>query len=508
MSNKTVPDDKKALGTLLCVSVPSFMINLDSNIVAVSLPAISRSLHADFTAVEWVISAYTLAFASLVLPAGTLADRYGRKKLLLLGLGLFTVASFICGAAPNLAVLNGARALQGIGAALQLSAALAILSHRFHGAARAHAFAFWGAVIGIAITLGPVAGGLITQYFGWEWSFYINIPIGLAIGLLVVVEIKESRDPEAGRLDVLGLLCFSTFLFVLTFALIGGNHKGWRSAEILAEFALAALLFVMFIIVELKHERPMLDLTFFRKPTFVGANIAGFAYAAFLLTMLTYLPLYFQGALGYSAGAAGLLMLPVAFPLFIIPRVVVGMLSHRATGRDLLALGLGILSVGLLLMGIAAPYFRYEWMLGGMLLSGIGAGILNGETAKVGVSAIPPARAGMASGMSGTIRFSGIVVGFAALGAILVSQVSSVVAADPVAARLSNLPEFARNVAAGNIGLATSSQSFAFEAALRGFGIGYRTIFLVACVGALVSAAACWWLVRPEDTPAVRREKR
>src|ERR1700761_4047088 len=173
---------------LLCVSIPSFMINLDANIVSVSLPSIAQSLHADFSAIEWVISAYTLTFASLVMPSGALADRYGRKRMLILGLCVFTLASLACGAASSVAMLNGARAIQGIGAAMQLSAALATLSHSFRGPARAKAFAFWGSVVGVAISLGPVAGGFITQVFGWQWAFYMNVPVGaLMIALTVCV---------------------------------------------------------------------------------------------------------------------------------------------------------------------------------------------------------------------------------------------------------------------------------------------------------------------------------
>ena len=223
-------------------------------------------------------------------------------------------------------------------------------------------------------------------------------------------------------------MTFSSFLFLITLALIRGNHKGWDSTEVQSEFAAAAALFVIFIFVELRQERPMLDLSFFRNPTFVGANLAGLSFAACLLTMLTYLPIYFQGGLGYGAQAAGLLMLPLAIPMIVVPRIVV---SYRFTGRTLLTGGLAILSGGLLLMALAAPHFRYVDMLAGMMLAGVGGGVLNSEVVKVGITVIPPARAGMASGMSGTIRFSGVVIGFAALGAILVSRISSIVVRRP-----------------------------------------------------------------------------
>lgn len=248
---------------LLCVSVPSFMINLDSNIVAVSLSSIARTLGASFADIEWVVSAYTLSFAALLMPAGALADRYGRKRLLIVGLVIFTLASFICGAAPSATVLNLARALQGAGAALQLSAALATLSHSFRGADRARAFAFWGTVIGIAVALGPVVGGFITEHFGWEWAFYINIPIGVVLVVLVSRTLVESRDPDATRVDVPGAVTFSTSLFLLTLALISGNHRGWSDSAVLLEFAGAALSFLLFLGVEHVQDRPMVDFAFF-----------------------------------------------------------------------------------------------------------------------------------------------------------------------------------------------------------------------------------------------------
>src|SRR6201996_3311081 len=201
-------DKRQALLVLVCTSAPSFMLQLDANIVSVSFPAIARSLNASSAGIEWVITAYMLSFASLLMPAGALADRFGRKRLLVVGLSTFTFASVLCGAAPNLPVLIAARALQGAGAAMQLSSALATLSHSFQGEARAKAFAFWGSVVGIGIALGPVVGGLITQGFGWEWAFYVNLPIGVTLIALIIRVIDSSRDPEAMRLDLPGVACF------------------------------------------------------------------------------------------------------------------------------------------------------------------------------------------------------------------------------------------------------------------------------------------------------------
>ncbi len=498
--------DTRKLLILLCVSVPSFMLNLDANIVAVSLPSIAHSLKADFASIEWVISAYTLAFASLVLPAGMLADRYGRKIILLCGLSLFTLASFLCGAAPSATVLNAARGLQGVGAALQLSAALATLSHEFRGAERARAFAFWGSVIGVGITLGPVAGGLITQTFGWQWAFYINIPVGIAVIVGVLYVVQDSKDPHATGVDLPGSISFTAALFFLTLALISGNHEGWDSRMVLSEFAASAVLFVVFLIVEIKQLRPMLDLRFFLRPTYIGANITGFVYAASLLTMLTFLPLYFQGGLGFDPQNAGLLMLPMAVPLFVVPRVVAKYLTHLWSGRALLTIGLVFVGFGMLWVGAAAHKFNYLSMISGMLIAGIGAGFLNGETAKVSMTVIPPERAGMAAGVGGTIRFSGIVVGFAALGAILFAGVQSSLRALSAHGPDFDLAAVTQRVVAGDLPGAASANGGLKDVVQTSFAAGYQAVFLSAAVVAFLAAVAAWFLVSADETAPLQSD--
>lgn len=484
---------------LLCVSVPSFMISLDSNIIAVSLSSIASSLHAEFADIEWVVSAYTLTFAALLMPAGALADRFGRKRTLMIGLAIFTLASLLCGLSHQVLLLNICRGFQGIGGALQLSAALATLSHTFRGAQRAKAFAFWGSVIGIAITLGPVVGGFITQHFGWQWAFYINVPVGLGMIMLTARVAEESRNPHAGRLDKWGFITFSSSLLMLTLALISGNHLGWNSFTIVTELSSALMLFVLFIVIELNLEHPMLDLRLLNNRTYIGASIAGLAYACTLLTMLAYLPLYFQTALGLDPQSAGLLMLPVALPLFIVPRGVVMLLAPRYSGRALLTVGLLIVSLGLCYLAITATRINYLSMLAGLLLIGCGAGILNGETAKSAMSVVPPERAGMASGASATIRFSGMVIGFAALGVILYSQIYHSLINDLPALNLDSVRGIARNVAAGNLSSFNHDNSL-HRVAVASFAAGYQQLFIWAAAISAICAVITWQLVSAEDT--------
>jgi EmrB/QacA subfamily drug resistance transporter len=498
---------QERLLVLLCVSVPSFMINLDANIVAVALPSISHALKADFTAIEWVISAYTLAFATLLMTAGTMADRFGRKRVLVMGLAIFTLASGVCGAAASAAVLNYARALQGVGAALQLSAALAILAHSFQGRERAQALAFWGSVIGIAITLGPVAGGFITEVVGWRWAFYINLPIGLAMIALTLSAVSESRDPDATRIDLAGMLTFSGFLSLLTLALISGNQKGWASGAIVAEIVAALGFLAMFLIAETRQDRPMIELRYFSRPTFLGAILAGVAFAAAFLPFLTYLPFFFQAALGFSPLVSGLLMLPLAVPLFVMPRVVTRYLNDRLSGRELLTLGLALIGTGLLVTSARVSGFHYASIVQGLLIASLGAGILNGQIAKVSMAVIPVERAGMASGIVGASRFTGIVVGFAALGAVLfVSIGSKLRAAAPWLTARERL-SITHLIANGNLSSAAAliqARGASADIAKLSFGYGYDRILLVAAVIALAGAVLSWVLVRAEETSTRR----
>jgi EmrB/QacA subfamily drug resistance transporter len=495
----------RKLMLLLCVSVPSFMINLDANIVAVSLSSIAKSLQADFSAIEWVISAYTLAFATLVMPAGALADRFGRKRMLIIGLAVFTIASFFCGSASSTTALNIARAIQGAGAALQLSAALAVLSHGFRGVERAKAFAFWGSVIGVAIMLGPIAGGLITQVLGWQWAFYVNLPVGVVMIGMTMIAVAESRDPHVNRVDVAGVLTFSGFLGLLTWALILGNRIGWGNAEIRIQLSASAALLAAFLVVEARQPRPMVDLRMFFKRTYLGANTAAVSFAVTFLTMLTYLPFFFQSALGFSPLRAGLFMLPLAIPLFVVPRIVSSHLEHRLSGRGLLVLGLLLVAIGLLFTALSIPHFHYLEITIPMFVASIGAGILNGQVAKVGMTVIPVERAGMASGVSGTMRFSGVVVGFAALGAILFERIASnlnqVLPGIDESARV----EITRLIANGNVesaAAALTSHGAATELARQSLGHGYVGLVLAASVVAFVAAAVSWILIDPAETPA------
>jgi EmrB/QacA subfamily drug resistance transporter len=506
VSTTAIPSRNQALLVLICTSVPSFMIQFDANIVSVSLPAIAHSLGASFAGIEWVVTAYILSFASLLLPAGALADWFGRKTTLVIGLSLFTVASVLCGSAPSLSVLIAARALQGAGAALQLSSALASLSHSFQGAARARAFSFWGSVVGIGMVTGPVAGGLITEAFGWEWAFWINLPIGVALLALIARTLENSKDPSAVRLDLPGVFCFGSALFLSTLALIEGNHRGWTDRYILSELAGAFALFVVFVVVELRQTRPMLDLAYFLKPTYIGANIAQGSFAAGLLSMLTFIPVFLQNGLGNGSAVAGLMMLPMVIPPFLVPRMVTKHLAHRFSGRALLTMGLLLSCCGFLLMAAFVRDRAYLPLIGGMFVAGVGIAFLNGETTKVGMTVIPKERSGMASGVQGTVRFSGLVIGIAVLGAILFGKVAAAIAdALPNLADADRL-RLVRNITAGDLsgsGLSGIDMATLHELSLNALAKSYQAIFLAAGILLFLASTLTWRLVSAAETPPV-----
>jgi EmrB/QacA subfamily drug resistance transporter len=421
--HKPVPQmPGRKLRMLLCATGAPFLIMLDSNIVAVSLPSIARDLQGAFTDVEWVVSAYILPFAALLMPAGALADRLGRRRMLFLGLSIFTFASLLCGLASSLAFLNGARVLQAVGAAFQLSAALAVIAHGFQARERVRVYAIWGTVMGLAPSLGPVLGGIVTSYLGWRWAFLINLPIGSTLIALVVTSVDESRDPNARRLDIPGIVLFGAGLFSIVWALIDGNSAGWNSPSTVLKLAIGAGVLVAFVFAERWHPRPLFDLSLFHDRTVVGAAVSMLGYAAAAQVMMTILPLYLQDAFGQSPATAGMAMIPFALPMLVGPSIG-GKLATRMSSRAILSVGLALVALGNASIAIVIlAGFGYSSVALGMFVMGSGAGLLNSETTKAQISSVPPERAGMASGFAGTTRFVGIITGLAGLGAVLTAM--------------------------------------------------------------------------------------
>jgi EmrB/QacA subfamily drug resistance transporter len=506
--SSTVRFSGRKLRMLLCCAGAPFLIMLDTNIVAVSLPSIARDLRGGFTDVEWVVSAYILPFAALLMPAGALADRLGRRRMLIIGLSIFTFASFLCGAAPNLATLNGARALQAVGAALQLTSSLAVVAQGFEPHERDRVYAIWGTVMGMAPPLGPILGGLVTSYLGWRWAFYINLPLGAGLIVLALTSVEESRDLKASGLDYRGIILFGAGLFSVVWALIDANSVGWESAPTIIRLAVGAGLLVAFVFAERKHPRPMIDLSIFRDPTVTGAAVAMLGYAAAAQVMMTILPLYLQDAFVLSPAIAGLAMIPFALPLLIGPSVG-GRLATRMSSRAILSFGLGLVALGNAIAAAAVLADLAYWTAAiGMFITGSGAGLLNSETAKAQVSSVPPERAGMASGLASTTRFIGIIAGVAGLGAVLagVAEANLRRLGKPlVLDQRIDWQDLSLRIVGGDASGALSALSDPIRIALQGtvhasVAAGFGAALSVAAVVAVFASLASWRLIRAAGT--------
>ena len=402
---------------LLTMSLVTALVTLDTTITGVILPSIGRSLHANFSQLEWVISGYMLPFAALLLPAGAWSDFAGRKRTTLIGLGIFAIASLLCGLAPTANWLVAARVVQGAAAALLPTASIAVMGHAFRGEERLRAFAFFGAVIGIATVAGPIVGGLIASVVGWQWAFLVNPPLCLLLIWATVVLADESKDPAAKEFDLPGVITSTAMLGLLTSALIAVNGEGLFAPSVLLRFALAIAFGVLFLRAEKTHRQPMMDLALLRHAPFLGAVTSMLGYASTAQILIFYGPLYLQSTFHVSPLMAGLWMSPFALPLFLMPKWTTP-LARRFPPALLLAAGLTLTFVGNVWMALLAHAANYPLFAVGMAIAGIGAGVLNGESAKAFFVAIPPERSGLASGLGTTTRFSGLLIAVAVMGAI------------------------------------------------------------------------------------------
>ena len=350
-SAPTAPDRR---WTLVAVCTTTFMLLLDITVVNVALPNIQRDLHASLTGLQWVVDAYALTLAALILTAGALADRYGRRLLFGVGVVVFTLSSLLCGLAWNIAVLDIARAVQGVGGAALFATALALIGAEYSGPAIGGAIAVWGATIGVAVASGPLIGGILTDALNWRWVFFVNVPVGAFALFVALTRMRESRDPKATSTDVWGLLTFSASLFLIVFGVLRGNDNGWSSALILGSLIGGALLLLAFVAVEHRQARPMLDLGLFRSPAFDGVSVATFCIGAGMFALFPYLSIYLQDILGYSPLGAGLRFLPLTVFVFVVP-LLTRKLAPGASLRWLLAGGLVLVAVALLLMHGLTP---------------------------------------------------------------------------------------------------------------------------------------------------------
>jgi len=485
--------------TLLLVSIATFMLLLDVTVVNVALPDIQRELHASLSSLQWVVDAYSLMLAAFLLTAGSLGDRLGRRRVFTIGFGIFTFASFLCGISNDPTLLNLARGLQGIGGAGMFATSLALIGQEFQGKDRATAFGVWGAVVGGAVAVGPLVGGVITESLGWEWIFFVNVPIGVTAMVLTERKIVNvfAKDPEP--VDVPGLVTFSLALFLLIFGLIRGNPEGWGSPLILACLIGSALLLSAFVAIELRSKYPMLDLSLFRKGAFNGVSAVAFGLSAGMFAMFLYLTIYMQGVLDYSPLQAGLRFLPLTVLGFIVAPIS-GALSNRIPIRVLLGVGLATVGVGLLLMHGVSPDSGWTTLLGGFLVAGIGIGITNPGIGQAAIAVVPVEKSGMGSGINTTFRQVGIATGVAGLGAVFQSSVNSKISEllPRAPSGLGEIIASGGSRAAGAVAPARIKPEVVHASNVAFVG-AFNEIILIAAILSFVGAALGFALVRSRD---------
>ena len=340
MKARILAEENRKWWTLAAVSFALFMIMLDNTVVNVALPAIQRDLGIGVSELEWVVTGYALSFAVLMLTGGKLADMLGRRRIFLFGLAVFTLSSLLCGLAGNAELLIGARVLQGVGAAFMMPATLSIITATFPPKERGAALGIWAGVSAMALAIGPLVGGLITENIGWNWIFYINVPVGLVglvAGRLIITESKDTSHEQ--RLDLPGLITSGVALFALVYALIEANSHGWTSPLILGLFALALVSGTAFVLLELHQRLPLFDMTLFRNPTFAGANTVALLVSLAMFGVFFFISLYMQNVLGYSAVRAGAAFLPMTL-LIILVAPVAGSASDQLGSRWLMTAGM------------------------------------------------------------------------------------------------------------------------------------------------------------------------
>jgi EmrB/QacA subfamily drug resistance transporter len=405
--------------TLGVVCAATAMLMLDIAVVNTALSAIAADLDTGLSGLQWVVDAYTLPLAATVITAGALADRFGRRRLFGIGLGLFTATSLFCAAAQSITMLNASRAAQGLGAAIMFAASLAVLSNAFPVMAeRMKALAAYGATMGASFAVGPLVGGLLTSGLGWQWIFLINLPLGLACLWIVRAFVAESRDPRAPRVDVAGLVTLTGGLFLIVFALLRGNDAGWSSPTIVLAFGGAAALLGAFLAVEARVPQPMLPLRLFRNSSFTAAQVGAFGISASLFAMWLYMTLYLQQILGLSAIEAGLVYLPGTLLNFFVAGAMASV-GRRVSPRVLMSAGLALIGAGQALLTLVGVDSSWWLFLPGLLVAMVGTGILNPTVSYVALSSAPPEQSGLAAGVNDMFRQAGIAVGVAALGALI-----------------------------------------------------------------------------------------
>jgi EmrB/QacA subfamily drug resistance transporter len=461
--------ERRKWWTLAAVSFGLFMIMLDNTVVNVALPSIQRELGVGLSELQWIVAGYALSFAALMLVGGKLADAYGRRRLFVIGIVVFTIASLACGLADTGGQLIAARVVQGAGGALMNPATLSIIAATFPARQRGTAIGIWAGVSALALAIGPLVGGLLTEHLSWNWIFFVNIPVGVVGIAASYLMIDESRDETHERLDIPGLVTSAVGLFALTYGLIEANGYGWGSARILGSFAVAVVALLGFVALERRQRAPMLDLTLFRNRTYVGANVVVLLVALAMFGVFFFVSLYMQNILGYSPVQAGAAFLPMTI-LIILVAPFAGRLSDRVGSRWLMTAGMGLVAGQLVLFSRLGTDATFWTLLPGLLLGGAGMALTMTPSAAAATRAVPVDKAGVGAAVLNAFRQVGGSLGIAVMGAIVA---------------------------------ASAGGQRSVDAFMRGFEHALLVAAGIAVVGAIVSAVLVRSHIRGESDSAV-----
>jgi len=507
--SKSVPYNK--WWVLFILAIALFMMNLDVTIVNIALPSIMDNLDASLADAEWVVNVYILVFAVSLITLGRFGDIFGRKRLFIGGLVLFTAASLACGLSPNIQTLVASRAFQAFGGAAMMPATLSILNVAFKGGGRGQAMGVWGAVSGAASALGPIIGGLLVDNFSWEYIFLVNIPLGILAVIAGIIIISESTDPTAiKQIDWPGVASATAGLFGLTFALIEGQRFGWGSPVILAAFGLCATGLILFYYIENRSRFPLIQLRLFKNVNFAAGNIVSALLMFGLIGILFLLVLYFQIVLGLSAVKTGLVLLPMsAVVVFIAP--MAGRMAERNGVRWILASGMLIISIAIFFMADLSIDTTWQSLIVPLIFAGVGMGLIMAPVNTVMMAAARVEQSGAASGIMTTMRQIGSLLGIAVLGAVLQSRlasglISAVNSTDGITQEIKTMIVNAINEGAINAGgmsgmigsgMPESVQAAMVHMFITEFASSLNTAMIVAAIFCLAGAAAALFIKNP-----------
>lgn len=488
---------------LAAVCLSALMFGLEISSVPAILPTLEQVLHADFRQLQWIMNAYTIGVTMVLMATGALADRFGRKRVFIASIAAFALSSLACGMTQNVPVLIGARFFQGLSGGAMLVCQIAILSHQFRTAReRGMAFGWWGIISGVGLGFGPIIGGAIVALWSWEWVFLVHVALAIVTWLLASGGVRESRDPEAARLDIAGMATLSLSVFCLAFFITQGPELGFASPAALLILGASAASFIAFLTAEKLSSRPMFDFSVFRIRPFSGAIIGSAAMNISFWPFMIYLPIWFQAGLGYDSVTAGLGLLAYTLPALVIPPLA-ERLSLRYQPRLVIPAGLFTIGLGFMLMKLGSGIEEANWvtMLPGCILAGMGLGLTNTPVTNTTTGAVSPARSGMASGIDMSARMISLAINIPIMGFILVEGVGASLRANlPIAPDVSHVQSLAEKIAAGTAG--ASAQGVSEELVHRALADGFGLVMLYAGISVWLLAAISFMIFGPARKPA------